>query len=193
MDAQKPFFIWLLNYGVATSENGTDCHSVINKAITDGIIPSRSSSESIVLRSMYLECFEFPDSTRSKARNAISGHDWQVFDVHCSKSTNLRPEYYFRLLEHEELQLARRNSEQAKQQANRAFYTSITAIMISVALSVGAVYWQLNSPITMDHNQLEKIIGTMAKQQPHVLLDPQKQTKTKPAPSTQSPAADKPA
>lgn len=183
---EKPLFIWLLEYGEEKSGTTITCHQVINKACSDKFISDRSTGPSIVLRSLFLECFEYTEADRISARKMLSKHDINSFDSHYSDmSTHLKPEYYFRLLEHRELQLAREAAKQANEnakaaqltadksislaedsniQSQRSFRFSVLAVVISVVASIGATFWQLKSPISIEEkqiNRLEEAVGRL--------------------------------
>lgn len=156
----QPLFIWLLEYGEKTNNRRISINELINAAVEEGLCCSHTDSSAQVLRSLFFECFDIPDSHRQESRH--SGYALISDSDHVS--ANLKSEYYFRLLEFRELQLARETAEQAnrssiiaQQQSRQSIRIAIYAVLASVFIAISTTAWQLSSSVQIDPQQLSRL------------------------------------
>jgi hypothetical protein len=169
---EQTLFIWLLEYGEQNHDRSLSCHDVINDAVTQELIFSRTDPKTRVLRCLYYECFDVTDDLKRATLNySYPGSDSDRLDQ--NNASNLKAEYYFRLLEFRELKLARETARQANEnsmmaqrlseesldESRKAFQFSIAALLISAGLAIFTTTWQLVTPIQIDPVQLQQLGG----------------------------------
>lgn len=162
----QPLFIWLLEYGEKTHNRRITCNDVLNEAVEEGLCCSHTDSNAQVLRGLFFECFDIPDQTKQQSR--LSGYALGGDTDHVL--ANLKSEYYFRLLEFRELQLARETAEQAnkssiiaQQQSRQSIKIAIYAVLASVCVAILTTAWQLSSSIQIDPQQLNRLETALIK------------------------------
>jgi len=137
-------FIELLKYGAEKGLKGTDQLEVEQWA-AERYLPDRKSNEAewndlqVTLRYLFEECFHETNRTTK------GGH---------IRIRVLKNEYYFRLIEYQELQESRRAAREASRNAWWAIRIAVAAIIVSAVLT----YTQLNTPTTINKSDLNALI-----------------------------------
>ncbi|UTA47463.1 hypothetical protein L1F30_15040 [Simiduia sp. 21SJ11W-1] len=149
---EKSLFIWLLEFG-EKHQGGTTLHSAINGAIEDKLLSSRSQAEANTISNLFKECFDVPEWYKNQEKF----NDSAVY--------SLKSEYYFRLLEYRELQLAREAANRAEDNARFARKHASWSIGLSVIAVIAAVVtpffiagWQSKQPIALNQDSITKIV-----------------------------------
>lgn len=159
---QDSTFIKVLEYGEQVGLEGTNEADFLKWAEDEGLIDltsteSKTASQIASLKQLFSECFKTFLSTEKKD----SVRQMYSSDV-------LRTEYYFRLIEHRELQLNREAAKSANRNAFVAIGISVTAIIVSAVMT----WSQLNTSVSLDKFTLQSLIESNVVQR-DVNLNPQ--------------------
>lgn len=137
----KPnIFIRILELGEERGVSGINEHEFKEWALAQSDIQSENTSEFVNARVLLKESFYEVDK----------GHGNPNVFV-------LKNEYYFRLIEFEELRLSRDASKSAKKYSIVALCLSVLAILSGVYAS----YQQMNNPVQLDPLQIEKLVDSI--------------------------------
>jgi hypothetical protein len=135
---KKPVFIRLLEYGEEIGLTGTDVNKAIEWGIKSNILPGKNDEEfpakKEFFKQLFYDCYVRPGGVATNERI-------------------LKTEYYFRLIEYQELQEARK----ASKSANRNSFIAITVSILAIIISIYMAYSQINSPVSIDQKQIEAI------------------------------------
>lgn len=156
---ENNLFIWLLEFGESNQQSQVSCRNMLNEAVQQGLCNTRNEPTAEVLTKLFYECFDLEKLKPQHGHNP---------DVLMGMPTSLKAEYYFRLLEFRELQLARETSMQANKnasaahdQSQRSFRASVAAVLISILVAVITTSWQLNSSLTINPTQIEHLVNAL--------------------------------
>lgn len=133
-------FIRLLEYGESIGLNGTNFEEVLEWDKKYNYIPKPGSQEYKLREGLLRELF-FESFTKS---TASTDNIWV-----------LKSEYYFRLLQYRELQLARQSASEAKNHSNIAISISILALLASLVLGT----MQLRSEVRISVDQINQLLS----------------------------------
>jgi len=133
-------FIRLLEYGESIGLNGTNFEEVLEWDKKYNYIPKPGSQEYKLREGLLRELF-FESFTKS---TASTDNIWV-----------LKSEYYFRLLQYRELQLARQSASEAKNHSNIAISISILALLASLVLGT----MQLRSEVRISVDQIDQLLS----------------------------------
>ncbi|MCP3871893.1 MAG: hypothetical protein GY699_01905 [Desulfobacteraceae bacterium] len=146
MDTNDKIFIELLKYGAEKGLEGVTADEITNWAIGKGFVNKNPSTPEQKIKQKALhrllnECFN--PCSADKGPQAFV----------------LINEYYFRLIEYQELQESRRAAREASRNAFMAIGISIFAIIITAFLT----YTQLNTPTIINQSNLNALIESNRK------------------------------
>lgn len=136
---ENSIFIKMLEFGESCGINGADFNDLRGWLTENNYIKINDSEKRDKLMVLYKECF----------------------GENCNLKNTLKTEYFYRLVEHREFQLA----ISASRSANTNSFIAIGISIFAIICSVIAAYIQITSSISLDKNQLESII--QANQPPH--------------------------
>ncbi len=132
---EDTIFIEVLKYGAGKGLEGVSFEE-LKRWIYDRRDAGFSETEHVLLNNLFDECFE----------RAKTGYD--------TDKLNLKTEYYFRLIEYQELQESRKASREANRNAFIAIGISLLAILASAILT----FTQLNTPTRINKSDLTALI-----------------------------------
>ena len=145
---EKKIFIELLKYGEKKGLSGLTSLELEDWATRNGFIDKTDGDENQkskknAIMNLFMECF------------APSGCDRKDSNLGSSNIRVLKNEYYFRLIEHQELQASRRAAKSANRNAFVAIGISVAAIIVSAFLT----FTHLNTPIRINKSDLTTLIN----------------------------------